>query len=44
VVSILPILAHSLFFFPILRGYFELAIVVGLAYFGYKKAKQIWEW
>jgi len=43
-VSVLPILAHSLFYYPILRGYLQIAILAGLAYFGYQKAKQIWEW
>lgn len=44
VVSVLPIVAHGLFYFPILKSYIELGIIFGITYFGYKKSKEIWHW
>lgn len=44
IVSLLPVLAHRLFLFSILQGYIITGVIVGLAYFGYKKSKEIWKW
>jgi len=43
-VSLLPVFAHRLFIFSILQGYLITGIIAGLAYFGYKKSKDIWKW
>jgi hypothetical protein len=43
-VSLLPVIAHRLFVFPILQSYIVVGIIAGLAYYGYKKSKEIWEW
>lgn len=44
VVSLFPIVAHGLFYFPILQSYLELGVIVGVSYYGYKKSKEIWHW
>jgi len=43
-VSLLPVIAHQLFFFSILQSYVVASIIAGLGYYGYKKSKEIWEW
>jgi hypothetical protein len=42
--SLLPIISHQLFFFPILQTYVELAIIAAVGYYGYKKLLEIWKW
>jgi|AntRauTorckE6833_2_1112554.scaffolds.fasta_scaffold25429_1 hypothetical protein len=44
IVSLLPVLAHRLFFFSILQSYLIAIVIAGLTYYGYKKSKEIWEW
>jgi hypothetical protein len=43
-VSLLPVITHRLFFLPIFQSYLVAAIIAALAYYGYKKSKEIWEW
>jgi len=41
-VSFVPVVAHGLFFFPVLQQYLQLGIVIGVVYLGYKKSREIW--
>jgi hypothetical protein len=43
-ISLIPVVAHGLFFFSVLQQYVYLGIIYALSHFGYNATKKILAW